>query len=76
MTVQDVVYGKKSSIKKNIAKAYARRISKEGYKYIMQKKYSDIDFYVKSGKKVFVCFGPYQPMGGHGCSVIVMKGKI
>ena len=76
MTVQDVVYGKKSSIKKNIAKAYARRISKEGYKYIMQKKYSDIDFYVKPGKKVFVCFGPYQPMGGHGCSVIVMKGKI
>ena len=34
MTVQDVVYGKKSSIKKNIAKAYAKKVSKEGYKYI------------------------------------------
>ena len=42
----------------------------------MKMKYSDIDFYVKPGKKVCVCFGPYQPMGGHGCSVIVMKGKI
>ena len=54
MTVQDVVYGKKSSIKKNIAKAYARKISKEGYKYIMKKKYSDIDFYVKPGEESYL----------------------
>lgn len=76
MTVQDLVYGKRSSVKKNIAKAYAKKVSKEGYKYIMKMKYSDIAYYIKPGKKVCVCFGPYQPMGGHGCSVIVMKGKV
>ena len=76
MTVQDVVYGKRSSVKKKIADTYARKITRIGYKYIMKMKYSDIDFYIKPGKKVYVCFGPYQPMGGHGCSVIVMKGKI
>lgn len=76
MTVQDVVYGKRSSGKKKIADTYAKKVYRIGYKYIMKMKYSDIDFYVKPGKKVCVCFGPYQPMGGHGRSVIVLKGKI
>lgn len=76
MTVQDVVYGKRSSVKKKIADTYAKKVYRIGYKYIMKMKYSDIDFYVKPGKKVCVCFGPYQPMGGHGRSVIVLKGKI
>ena len=51
MTVQDVVYGKRSSVKKKIADTYARKITRIGYKYIMKMKYSDIDFYVKPGKK-------------------------
>ena len=46
------------------------------YEPIMKMKYSEFCFYIKPGKKVVVCFGPYQPMGGNGKSSITMKGKI
>lgn len=52
------------------------KISSRGYEPIMKMKYSEFCFYIKPGKKVVVCFGPYQPMGGNGKSSITMKGKI
>ena len=36
----------------------------------------DIQFYIKPGKKVFACFGPYIPGGGHGHVSIELKGKL
>ena len=60
MGIQDVIAGKKSSIKKRIAQTYSRKIYKGGYSPIMKIKYSDFNFYIKPGKKVMVCFGPYQ----------------
>lgn len=74
--VQDVVAGKKSDVKKNIATTYSKKITKYGYSSIMKMKYSDIQFYIKPGKKVFVCFGPYIPGGGHGHVSIELKGKL
>lgn len=74
--VQDVVSGKKSDVKKNIATTYSKKITKYGYSSIMKMKYSDIQFYIKPGKKVFVCFGPYIPGGGHGHVSIELKGKL
>lgn len=74
--IQDVVAGKRSNVKKTIASTYSKKIYKYGYSPIMKMKYSDFHFYIKPGKKVCVCFGPYQPMGGHGCSTIVLKGKL
>lgn len=74
--IQDVVAGKRSNVKKSIATTYSKKVYKYGYSSIMRMKYSDFHFYIKPGKKVCVCFGPYQPMGGHGCSTIVLKGKL
>ena len=31
---------------------------------LMGMSYSEFEFYIKPGKKVVVCYGPYQPMGG------------
>lgn len=76
MGIQDVVYGKRSTVKKKIADTYARKITRIGYRHIMKMKYSDFDFYIKPGKKVIVCFGPYQPMGGNGHVSIALKSKI
>jgi len=76
MGIQDVLAGSRDSAKQRIASTYANKISSRGYEPIMKMKYSEFCFYIKSGKKVVVCFGPYQPMGGNGKSSITMKGKI
>lgn len=76
MGIQDVVYGKRSSVKKKIADTYARKISRTGYRPIMKMNYSDFDYYIKPGKKVIVCFGPYKPNRGNGHVSIAVKGKI
>ena len=55
MTVQDVVYGKRSSVKKKIADTDARKIIRIGYKYIMKMKYSDI-FKVIMSSSIQCCF--------------------
>ena len=76
MGIQDVLAGSRDSAKQRIASTYANKISSRGYEPIMKMKYSEFCFYIKPGKKVVVCFGPYQPMGGNGKSSITMKGKI
>ena len=76
MAVQDVASGKKSNVKKNIATAYSKKLSGQGYSYVMKKKYSDFQFYIKPGKKVVVCFGPHGPLGAHGKVVVEIKGKL
>ncbi|WP_255639164.1 MULTISPECIES: hypothetical protein [Clostridia] len=42
----------------------------------MKMKYSDFQFYIKPGKKVVVCFGPYGALGAHGKVVVEIKGKL
>ncbi|WP_270486354.1 hypothetical protein [Blautia massiliensis (ex Durand et al. 2017)] len=42
----------------------------------MKMKYSDFQFYIKSGKKVVVYFGPYGALGAHGKVVVEIKGKL
>lgn len=74
--IQDVLAGSRSTAKQRIASTYASKISSKGYEPIMRMKYSEFNFYIKPGKKVVVCFGPYQPMGGNGKTSIIMKGKI
>ena len=76
MAVQDVASGKKSNVKKNIATAYSKKLSGQGYSYVMKMKYSDFQFYIKSGKKVVVYFGPYGALGAHGKVVVEIKGKL
>ena len=76
MEIQDVLSGSDYKIKKKIASTYAKKISSAGYKPIMRQDCSDFQFYVKPGKKVVVCFGPYQPMGGNGHTSIELKGKL
>jgi hypothetical protein len=63
-------------IKQKIASTYAKKIASAGYEPIMRKDCSDFQFYIKPGKKVVVCFGPYQPMGGNGHTSIELKGKL
>lgn len=41
----------KSNVKKNIATAYSKKLSSQGYSYVMKMKYSDFQFYIKPGKK-------------------------
>ena len=41
----------KSNVKKNIATAYSKKLSGQGYSYVMKMKYSDFQFYIKPGKK-------------------------
>ena len=76
MAVQDVASGKKSNVKKNIATAYSKKFSGQGYSYVMKMKYSDFQFYIKPGKKVVICFGPYGALGAHGKVVVEIKGKL
>ena len=76
MEIQDVLSGSDYKIKKKIASTYAKKISSAGYKPIMRQDCSDFQFYIKPGKKVVVCFGPYQPMGGNGHTSIELKGKL
>ena len=76
MEIQDVLSGSDYKIKKKIASTYAKKIASAGYEPIMRKDCSDFQFYIKPGKKVVVCFGPYQPMGGNGRSSIKLKGKL
>ena len=76
MGIQDVLAGNRKDAKKKIANAYAKKISSLGYDPIMRMDYSDFKFYIKPGKKVIVCFGPYQPMGGNGPASFKMKGKV
>ncbi|WP_418721801.1 hypothetical protein, partial [Blautia sp.] len=76
LAVQDVASGKKSNVKKNIATAYSKKFSGQGYSYVMKMKYSDFQFYIKPGKKVFVCFGPYGALGAHGKVVVEIKGRL
>lgn len=76
MGIRDVIAGSGNQVKQKIAAAYASKISERGYTPIMKMKYSEFNFYVKPGKKVVVCFGPYQPMGGNGKTSITLKGKI
>lgn len=76
MGIQDVLAGSKSTMKKRIAQTYSRRVSSAGYAPIMQMKYSDFKFYIMPGKKVALCFGPYQPMGGNGRTAFSMAGKL
>ena len=59
--IQDVIAGNRNTVKQRIASTYARKVSYRGYEPIMQMKYSKFQFYIKPGKKVVVCFGPYQP---------------
>ena len=74
--IQEVLAGDRRYMHYNIAKTYSQKISPRGYEAVMGMSYSEFEFYIKPGKKVVVCFGPYQPMGGNGKSSIVMKGKI
>jgi len=76
LAVQDVASGKKSNVKKNIATAYSKKLSGQGYSYVMKMKYSDFQFYIKPGKKVVICFGPYGALGAHGKVVVEIKGKL
>lgn len=76
MGIRDVIAGSGNQVKQKIAAAYASKISVMGYIPIMKMKYSEFNFYVKPGKKVVICFGPYQPMGGNGKTSITLKGKI
>lgn len=76
MGIQDVIAGSRGTVKQRIASTYARKVSYRGYEPIMRMKYSDFKFYIKPGKKVVVCFGPYQPMGGNNFKTITMKGKM
>lgn len=76
MEIQDVVAGNEYAIKQKIASAYSSKISSAGYYPIMNQDCSDFQFYIEPGKKVIVCFGPYQPMGGNGSSSVKIKGKL
>ncbi len=74
--IQDVIAGNRNTVKQRIASTYAIKVSYRGYEPIMQMKYSKFQFYIKPGKKVVVCFGPYQPMGGNNFKSFTMKGKM
>lgn len=76
MNIKDVIYGRQKNAKKNIATAYANQISPYCYNDILNMKYSDFQFYLKPGKRLIVCFGPYQPDGGNGHLSITMRSKL
>lgn len=76
MGIQDVIYGRQRDAKKNIATAYARQVSSAQYNNVLNMKYSDFNFYLKPGKRLIVCFGPYPPGGGNGHLSIIMQSKL
>lgn len=80
LALTDVVSGSKSQIKRAIADKYytklgSRYASRSQMRAAINKmKWSNLYFYLKSGK-VYVSCGSYAPMGGNGEVLVALKGK-